>query len=618
VNKPDELPPEKKEPSPTGNIRKFAAVAVVIVLAGVTVLLFSSVRRKLKDKRPQSFDIVPLTTLSGNTSGGSFSPDGSQIAFVYGDNAAPCSWGDIYVKTLDDERMLRLTSDGKSSCPVWSPDGAHIAYEHMGQTKNGDPDWGIYLISPLGGGSRKIKDTPAGACEMDWSPDGTLIVYKDEPPGQSAGLFLMSSSGSPVRRLTTSDPGFDDRFPAFSRDGKRVAFVRNKSWGSSDIFVVDVSGGEPRRLTFMNDDLGRPVWTSDNEKIVFWACTGGSWWAQDLYVVPVSGGKPERLPFSNYDAAGPAISRRGDKLSYMRCTFDINIWKRPISNSTEPASKFAASSSRRDLDPEYSPDGSKVAFMSDRSGQMAIWLTDADGSNATMIAAAWGGTSPRWSPDGTQITFDSRLEGPAHIMVVGVEGGQPKRLTDGDFEEIVPSWSSDGQWIYFGSMRSGVWEIWKASPATKQTVQVTFRGGHLAQATSDGQFVYYAKPLDPSDLIWSSQKPGIWRVATSGGPEELVTDEIRERIWHATPEGIYFPDNESKPHPLMKYFEFATRHVKTIGELTRRPGDHLILLYRQITAPSSIHSLMAGTVTSTWSRTAPGSRLLCPAACFAN
>jgi len=546
----------KKEPVRALTATKITAFVAQIGLA--SVLLFTSGHHPPDDKvRTSSFDIVPLTSL-GNVNVGSFSPDGAQIVFVRGG-----IWGDIYVKTLSDEKMLRLTTGtGYSTEPVWSPDGQHIAYIHrdeiMGQGK-----WGVYLISPLGGGNRKIKDIPVGTSGLDWSPDGTLIAYEDVPSGQPGGLWLMSPSGSLVRSLTTPSGHTEDTAPAFSHDGRRIAFLRETSWAVKDIYIVEASGGEPQRLTFENANVGRPVWTADDQKIIFASDTGGSSWSRDLYSVSVSGGKPERLPFSNYDAGDASITRLGDKLSYARCNFDPNIWQL-AADSTEPASPFRASSMRVDLDPEFSPDGTKVAFMSDRSGEMAVWTSDPEGNNPTLMTPAWRSGSPRWSPDGTQIAFDSGREGHVHVRVARVEGGQPEWITEGDFDDRVPSWSKDGQWIYFGSLRSGAWEIWRVSPTTKQAIQVTFHGGYIGQASSDGQFVYYDQAQGPWVVTFS--KPGIWRVPVGGGTEEMVNANIRQP-WHVTAEGIYFADNGAKPQPVIKFFEFATRSVRTVGQL---------------------------------------------------
>ena len=149
-----------------------------------------------------------------------------------------------------------------------------------------------------------------------------------------------------------------------------MAFVRETSGAQGDIYVVDASGNQPVRATFLNTQIGTGVWSSGDQKLIFWANTRGSPWAFDLYSVPASGGTPERLSFSNADAAAPAIDRSANKLACSRCRRDINIWQlKP--DSGKPPTKFPASSTRPDMDPEFSPDGSKVAFTSDRDGENA-------------------------------------------------------------------------------------------------------------------------------------------------------------------------------------------------------------------------------------------------------
>src|SRR5206468_2520641 len=115
-------------------------------------------------------------------------------------------------------------------------------------------------------------------------------------------------------------------------------------------------------------------------------------------------------------------------------------------------------STRNDVNPDCSPDGSKIAFASDRSGTFEIWVCDRDGGNPsklTSFESAAGAGTPRWSPDGKYIAFDCRAEGSGHIYVITPSNRRLWRLTRGRSEDVVPNWSKDGRYIHFSSNRSG-------------------------------------------------------------------------------------------------------------------------------------------------------------------
>src|SRR5438034_5110545 len=107
------------------------------------------------------------------------------------------------------------------------------------------------LMTPLGGSKRVIRKSASGHCWMAWSPDGKLIAYSDEED-DNIGIFLMSSAGSDSRRLTTAPQKTSEKYPAFSPDGEQIAFVRESTIYGADIYAVPASGGEPRRVTFLN------------------------------------------------------------------------------------------------------------------------------------------------------------------------------------------------------------------------------------------------------------------------------------------------------------------------------------------------------------------------------
>jgi Tol biopolymer transport system component len=249
----------------------------------------------------------------------------------------------------------------------------------------------------------------------------------------------------------------------------------------------------------------------------------------------------------------------------------------------------------------YSPDGSRIAFSSGRSGQIQIWTSNSDGSNPhqlTFFGAGHGYTgSPNWSPDGRQIAFDTRFRGsPSTVMVIASEGGEPRRLTGPGSIEHVPIWSHDGRWIYFSSERTERSEIWKVPASGGEPVRVTSSGGLEAFASPDGQFLYYTKGRETA---------GIWRMPVGGGPETFLP-ELKAVVWHrywcGARDGIYFLDLSREP--LLKFYSFSTRRVRPLVPAPLPPStafrgmavspDGRYFLYMQYDVRRSAIMLMDG------------------------
>ena len=212
----------------------------------------------------------------------------------------------------------------------------------------------------------------------------------------------------------------------------------------SDIYLLDLTEdlkpkGEPRRLTSLKGFSFGSAWTPNGREIIFASGVLGS--GTSLWRVPASGaGEPEQLPFSGGEAYCPAISRTGNRLAYQRGVFDPNIWRLSLSGpgvATGPPARFIAST-REDVAAQYSPDGKRIAFESDRSGVHGIWVSDADGSNAVELFSRAGAScgTARWSPDGQRIAFDFNPEGNFDIYVIRASGGKPIRLTTDSADDV--------------------------------------------------------------------------------------------------------------------------------------------------------------------------------------
>jgi Tol biopolymer transport system component len=251
------------------------------------------------------------------------------------------------------------------------------------------------------------------------------------------------------------------------------------------------------------------------------------------------------------DAIMPAVSRSGgaSRLAYVRSRTDMNLWRVVTPAPGTPvtaAPSVAISSTVLDNNPQFSPDGRRVAFCSKRTGPLEIWLADPDGSNAVQLTNM-GSTvtcAPRWSPDGQWITFDSDREGHQDINVIPAAGGKYRRLTSHPATDFIPSFSRNGQWIYFGSTRSGRAEIWRAPASGGEPVQVTRNGGFAAFESLDGTELYY--------LGGGS----IWRMPVSGGQPVKILDGVVSVAFSVLETGIYYLDNVSGETRL-QFYAFA-------------------------------------------------------------
>jgi WD40-like Beta Propeller Repeat len=134
-----------------------------------------------------------------------------------------------------------------------------------------------------------------------------------------------------------------------------------------------------------------------------------------------------------------------------------------------------------------------------------------------------------------------------------------RRVTAGPSNNIRPSWSRDGRWIYFGSNRSGNWQIWKTLAHGGTAVQVTKKGGSEAFESLDGNFLYYAKEF----------LAGIWKVPVEGGEEIRVLDHGLESLWALTDQGIYFGEMNTSAVPVLKFYRFATRQTEIFREFSK-------------------------------------------------
>lgn len=133
-----------------------------------------------------------------------------------------------------------------------------------------------------------------------------------------------------------------------------------------------------------------------------------------------------------------------------------------------------------DIAGAYSPDGTKIAFMSNVEGDLEIYTVNGDGTGFRQLTKnSWADAYPSWSPDGTRIAFTSNRDGDFDIWVMNADGSDPVNLTNwSPGSDDDPHWSPDGRYIAFATAPFGDWDVWLMTPDGKQQFRVTYDNGY--------------------------------------------------------------------------------------------------------------------------------------------
>jgi dipeptidyl aminopeptidase/acylaminoacyl peptidase len=301
------------------------------------------------------------------------------------------------------------------------------------------------------------------------------------------------------------------------------------------------------------------VWTRDGKEIFF--STGAILGERSIRSVSATpptnpGGYHPRLEAFGEDATTLAISPNGRRLAYARVSQTINICKVALSGAPGSARKpqIIAASSRLDREPDFSPDGNKIAFTSTRSGSMEIWVCDADGSNARQITSMGGPFTgyPRWSPDGNTILFGARPEAVASLYVVSATGGTPRRLSK--IPAFWGSWSHDGKWIYFTSYGQSHDFLYRMPASGGDAVQLG-KGWIDAAESVDGKWVY------------SFDNGGLWKLPAAGGQPILVSKGAFHGDFAVVEDGVYYTTGDWTGKAAVLFYDFATAKTKVVAQM---------------------------------------------------
>jgi Tol biopolymer transport system component len=307
-----------------------------------------------------------------------------------------------------------------------------------------------------------------------------------------------------------------EEYPVWSPDAKEFAFSREEV-GIRSIFVKEITSGEERRLTSGDYDSIQPAWSPDGKTVLFVRS------------------RQSKVKLEPGDVFGMFI--------------DGDIWA--IDLSTRKETRLV----EKAFNPDYSPDGKRIAFDASWAGPRRIWAVDNRGHNPQQLTSdtseAISHVRPRWSPDGTKVVFQNIERTKFDVRVFDLTNGKSIWVTNDAVQDLNPVWSPSGRFIYFSSYRGGGINIWRAAVGHTGVLA----GAPQQLTIGAGQDVEIAISRDGKRLAFSilRQNADIWRLPVSpetgrptGAPREVITTTREDSRGAWSPDGKWIAFNSDR------------------------------------------------------------------------
>lgn len=269
---------------------------------------------------------------------------------------------------------------------------------------------------------------------------GRIAYFSDKGKGSAFDVFVTQGPGH-ARRITEV-AGYSSRLD-WSPDGRFIVMDRGISEGRGSLVIVEVSSGKERTL-LSDEDSSNPItpqgpsWSPDGSKIAFYSGEG------DIYVIDSLGGLVTKILNSGRKCGytQPEWSSDGTDVAYRR----DGVCKRGIYvTSGEGGRSSRLTAQPGDSQPSWSPDGSSVAFSRDTEDGAELVVLDISSREEKILMEVAGGfiSSPSWSPDGTAIVFASTHPGPMSLWIINADGSGERPLVSDGADNRAPNWGPD-------------------------------------------------------------------------------------------------------------------------------------------------------------------------------
>ena len=372
----------------------------------------------------------------------------------------------------------------------------------------------------------------------------------------------------PIASFTTSvitgDAPLTVQFTDTSTGGFPTSWLWNfgdgyASTGQNPTYTYNQGGVFTVKLTAINaagsdaaTRFGLIIVTGLVSKIAFGSSSSNSGSTWEIYVMDADGSNPSNLTNNSAFDYGPAWSPNGSKIAFVSDDGNLEIYMMSLDGTNR--TRLTNNTPIADFNPTWSPDGSKIAFASREGPNAAIYVMNADGSNRTRLTNnPTSDSGPAWSPDSSKIAFESYSggNGNTEIYVMNADGSNQVRLTTDPATDNCPTWSPDGAKIAFNSARDSNYEIYVMNAdGTKQTRLTNISAQDACPAWSPkGSNIAFASRRDGNDEIYVMDADGSNQVRLTNNPFADFRPDWSPAVFPQVPTGLQktTPDSDNTP-----------------------------------------------------------------------
>ncbi|MEL0097453.1 MAG: protein kinase [Planctomycetaceae bacterium] len=521
---------------------------------------------------PRQHSIIPLTTDAGKEDTPTVSPDGGRVA--YSSSGSDGKNTDIYIKLTRGGPPLQLTSDPKADIyPCWSPDSSKIAFIRLG-----DNSRELVVVPSLGGTPESVLIHQDGdqaiVSGLSWLADSQHVVFEQWVSDFNSTIAIVNVLTQEIQTLIDVPQAGGRHYSAsVSPNGEYLAYVKDEGVGKGFIYIFDFKNEVTQKVTTDSGYISGITWTPDSEKIIYSYTSGGP---SVLYAVGIKGGTPKGVPGVGPGATFPSMASDASVLAYVTNQSSQDIWKFnviPQNGGLEKPGTNHLNSGLNDFDLLFSPDESRVSFISDRSGSSEVWTANADASNPIKITNIGDGyvLNPKWSPDSSKLMFTSTFAGAIDVYAVPVIGGALQDVSGSEMTNcLIGTWASDGTSAYYMSQGS----IWKRNLESGEAVEIV-RGGWQAVEVPKENMLYYSRLKEQGN--WVIYKRSLDETDPEM-PGQLVTEKFTMPMpvnWLLRGKGIFFLGNDTNQSvgvsKTFYFYNFETDNVEALGLIENLP-----------------------------------------------